>query len=214
MFITFEGPEGSGKTTQIAMLAEALRARGHVVIATREPGGTPLGDRIRDLLLDSVEPIAPETEAYLMTAARAEHVRRIIKPALQIGAIVISDRFVDSTLAYQGAGRGLPIAELAALQEFAVGRLRPDLTILLDIDVPLGLARRGAAGGVNRIDREDVLFHQRVAEWYRMAAANDRQRWVVISGADTPSEVHHAVLMATEARLPRPACAGQEEFVR
>ena len=214
MFITFEGPEGSGKTTQIALLTEALRASGHHVVATREPGGTPLGDRIRGLLLDSVEPIAPETEAYLMTAARAEHVRRVIKPALQDGAIVISDRFVDSTLAYQGAGRGLPIAELAALQELAVGRLRPDLTVLLDVDVLLGLARRGAAGGVNRIDREDVPFHERVAEWFRAAAAEDRQRWVVISGDDTPSAVHDAVLRAAEERLPQAARAGQEGFVR
>lgn len=214
MFITFEGPEGSGKTTQIALLADALRANGHTVVATREPGGTPLGDRIRGLLLDATGPIAPETEAYLMTAARAEHVRQVIEPALRSGTIVISDRFVDSTLAYQGAGRGLPIAELDALQELAVGRLRPDLTILLDIDVHAGLARRNATGEVNRIDREDVVFHERVAEWFRAAARAEPQRWVVVPAAGAPDAVHAAVQAAVQRRLPQPARSGREGYAR
>jgi dTMP kinase len=166
------------------------------------------------MLLDATDPIAPETEAYLMTAARAEHVRQVIEPALRSGTIVISDRFVDSTLAYQGAGRGLPIAVLAALQELAVGLLCPDLTILLDIDVRDGLVRRSATGEINRIDREDVLFHERVAEWFRAAALAEPQRWAVISGAGTRDAVHAAVLAAVQRCMPQPACSGREGYAR
>lgn len=210
MFITFEGPEGSGKTTQIALLAQALRAAGRAVLTTREPGGTPLGERVRALLLDTAEPVSAEAEAYLMTAARAEHVRHVLRPALQSGVIVISDRFADSTLAYQGAGRGLPIAELRALQRLAVGDVWPDLTLLLDIDVRAGLARRRGAADMNRIDLEDETFHERVAEWFREAARDEPQRWVVIDSSGEAPAVHETVYHAVRQRLSALAVAAGE----
>lgn len=210
MFITFEGPEGSGKSTQVGLLTQALRSAGLPVLATREPGGTPLGERIRALLLDASDQIQPEAEAYLMTAARAEHVRGVIGPALRSGQIVVCDRFVDSTLAYQGAGRGLPIAELAALQTLAVGELRPTLTLLLDIDIREGLARRRAAAALNRIDREDLDFHERVGAWFREAARLEPERWVVIDGAAEPQCVQADVYRAVQQRLQASAVSSGE----
>jgi dTMP kinase len=214
VFITFEGPEGSGKTTQITLLAATLRAAGLAVVATREPGGTPLGEQVRALLLDTAEPISAEAEAYLMTAARAEHVRRVIQPALRDGAIVISDRFVDSTLAYQGAGRGLPIAELRDLQRLAIGSVLPDLTFLIDIDVHVGLARRRMAKDMNRIDLEQVAFHERVAGWFRDAALSETQRWVMIDGTGDAQAVQAAVYRAVQQRMPALAIAAGEESRR
>lgn len=201
MFITFEGPEGSGKSTQIRFLVDTLRQRGYDVVATREPGGTALGDRIRAMLLESDERVTPEAEAYLMTAARAEHVRRTIRPALELGAIVVCDRFTDSTLAYQGAGRGLPIKELARLQSLAVGDTRPHLTLLLDIDVGRGLARKRGASDVNHMDRESLAFHERVAAWYRDTASYETDRWQVIDGDRPVEEVRDAVWGVVDALL-------------
>lgn len=193
-FITFEGTEGSGKSTQIELLAEALRSHGTSVVSTREPGGTALGEHLRQILLESDAPLAPESEAYLMTAARAEHVRQVIRPALTAGRIVVCDRFVDSTLAYQGGGRGLPVATLQQLQQLAVGDLTPDLTILLDLPVELGLGRRVRGGGANRIDRETLAFHERVARWYRAAAKDDPARWRVVDATGPVAVVHTHVI--------------------
>lgn len=188
MFVTFEGPEGSGKTTQIERLALRLRSVGQPVVVTREPGGTALGERLRSLLLDSDLVPAAETEAYLMTAARAEHVQQVIRPALASGKWLLCDRYVDSTLAYQGAGRGIDIGALRSLQDLATGGLSPDATILLDIDVIDGLQRRSTFGDENRIDQESVSFHQRVAAWYRDEARNDlSERWIVVN-ANQPVE--------------------------
>ena len=200
-FVTFEGPEGSGKSTQLALLADALRRDGRAVVITREPGGTALGEALRALLLDASEPPTAEAEAYLMTAARAEHVRQVIRPALASGALVLCDRFADSTLAYQGAGRGLPLDQLLVLQELAVGDTWPTLTLLLDVPVATGLERRRRAGRANRLDVEHVAFHERVAAWYRSAAARQPWRWRVIDGTQDPAMVHTAVLNAVVATL-------------
>lgn len=207
-FITFEGPEGAGKTTQVALLADALRARGWRVVTTREPGGTPLGDQLRAILLHGAEPPGAEVEAYLMTGARAAHVRQVIRPALAAGAIVLCDRFADSTLAYQGGGRGLPLDELRALQRLAVGDTWPDLTLLLDAPVELGLARRARAGDGNRMDGEAVAFHARVAAWYRAAAAAEPARWRVVDATAEAAVVHTQVLDAVSAALEPAARVG------
>jgi dTMP kinase len=200
-FITFEGIEGSGKTTQVALLADALRARGYTVVTTREPGGTRLGEELRGLLLMSDVPIDPAAEAYLMTAARAQHVRDVIAPALMDGSVVICDRFADSTFAYQGGGRGLPTDVLRRLQELAIGGLIPDQTILLDLPVESGLGRRRGEGAMNRIDAETVEFHERVAAWFQHEARSGDQRWLVVDATEAPSMVHTAILEGVLHRL-------------
>jgi len=144
LFVTFEGGEGSGKSTQLERLAARLRAQGPEPVMTREPGGTPFAERVRGLLLDSPDPPGPLAEALLMVAARADLVRRVLEPALRSGRVVLCDRYADSTLAYQGAGRGLDMALLSALNRAATGGLMPDLTLLFDIDPAIGMARRTA----------------------------------------------------------------------
>lgn len=208
LFVTFEGTEGSGKSTQLAMLAERLQALGYHVVQTREPGGTALGEAVRGIVLDSELHIGAATEAYLMTAARAEHVERVIRPALAAGAIVLSDRYVDSTIAYQGAGRGLPVDELRAMQELAIDGLWPDLTLLLDLPVEVGLARRASAGDANRIDRERPDFHERVGAWFRAEAVRDTQRWRIVDAQPTASIVHTEVFGLVMARLSLGQAAG------
>ena len=204
MFISFEGPEGSGKSTQIDRLARRLRLDGLSVVTTREPGGTELGEQIRKLLLESPLSPAPATEAYLMTAARSEHVRQVIRPALERGDWVLCDRFADSTLAYQGAGRGLCVHELRRLQCLATGGIVPDLTILLDLDVLEGLRRRAVAGDTNRIDSEAVSFHQRVAAWYRGEAESDPGRWIVVDAGASICDVEESLYRALRRNVDRP----------
>jgi dTMP kinase len=202
-FIVFEGPEGAGKTTQLELARSALTALGHEVLATREPGGTPIGEAIRNLLLD--QPAAPcrETEAYLVTAARAEHVQRVILPALASGAIVLCDRFVGSTLAYQGAGRGLRVEQLMELQTLAVGSLVPDLTILLDLPAGAGLARKPGSAERNRIDREDLAFHERVIDCFREMAKGNPRDWRTINADRKPEVVHDDVMLLIHEHLAR-----------
>lgn len=201
LFITFEGTEGSGKTTQIGLLAQALRGFGRQILTTREPGGTELGEALRRLLLETDTPISAEAEAYLMTGARAEHVRHVIRPALVRGEFVLCDRFADSTFAYQGGGRRLPIHELQLMQALAVGDTVPDLTILVDVPAEVGLERRARAQEINRIDRESIAFHARVAFWYRQEARTNPDRWVVVDGSRSPADVHVAVLESVIERL-------------
>ncbi len=201
LFVTFEGTEGSGKSTQVELLARRLRDLRYDVVTTREPGGTTLGEALRAIVLGAEHEVSPEAEVYLMTAARAEHVRRVIRPALSSGAIVLCDRFVDSTLAYQGAGRGLPVDELRRVQALAIDDVWPDLTVLLDLPPEVGLERRAAGGGANRIDREGADFHRRVAAWFRSEADRDPMRWVVVDGQPAAPVVHEAVLDRVLSRL-------------
>jgi len=199
-FITFEGPEGAGKTTQCQLLAARLEAHGFSPLLTREPGGTDLGEGLRAWLL-AARSLRPETEALLFTAARAEHVWTVIRPALASGRVVVCDRYVDSTLAYQGAGRGLDESWLRALHRFATGDLWPDLTVLLDVPVELGLARRRAADApLTRLDREVVDFHERVRAWYHAAAQREPARWLVVD-ATLPVEAVAELVWEGVARL-------------
>lgn len=203
LFVTFEGGEGSGKSTQIARLAERLRAGGRDPVITREPGGTPLAEGIRALLLDPARPPSPLAEALLMEAARAELVTHLIRPALAEGRVVLCDRYADSTLVYQGAGRGLDGTMLRRLNETATGGLTPDLTLLLDLDPAAGLARRAAAGGANRLDREPEAFHARVRAAYLELARAEPARWVTLDATLPPETLAARIAEAVEARLPR-----------
>jgi dTMP kinase len=196
-FVSLEGGEGAGKTSALAAIRELLQARGHEVVTTREPGGTPLAERIRELLLaPSEEKLAPETELLLMFAARAQHVREVIRPALRRGAWVVSDRFTDSSYAYQAAGRGLDEALVAELERRTVG-LQPGLTLLLDLDVREGRARTaGRDLWPDRIESEQDDFFERVREGFRRRAANDPQRFRTIDASQAPAEVAAAVSKA------------------
>ncbi|HEV2013707.1 MAG TPA: dTMP kinase [Candidatus Dormibacteraeota bacterium] len=199
-FISFEGPEGGGKSTQIHRLAAALAEQGHVVWTTREPGGTRIGEMIRPILLGSTQAgLSPWSEALLFTAARAQLVDEVIRPRLQRGEVVLCDRFSDSTLAYQGYGRGIELAALRQLQGEATGGLCPGLTLLLDLPVEAGLARipRNAQ---DRLDRETVAFHQRVHAGYREMAAQDPHRWREVDASRDPDQVASRILeLAREA---------------
>ena len=188
LFVTFEGGEGAGKSTQIARLAERLRGRGIEPVITREPGGTPLAEGIRALLLDGGRAPGPVSEAFLMEAARADLVAQVIRPALDQGRVVLCDRYDDSTLAYQGAGRGLDPDMLRAWNRAATGGLAPDLTLLFDLDPRAGLARRGAEGETNRLDREPRDFHARVREGYLALARAEPGRFLVLD-ASLPPEI-------------------------
>jgi dTMP kinase len=200
--ITLEGGEGAGKTSAIAAIRDRLQAAGHDVVQTREPGGTPLAERIRELLLNPQdEALAAETELLLMFAARAQHVRDVVRPALRRGAFVVSDRFTDSSYAYQGAGRGLDPEWIAALERRAVG-LKPGLTLLLDLDVREGRARTaGRDLWPDRIESEQDDFFERVRAGFRARAASEPQRFRVIDAAQPPASVGAAVDDAIGAYL-------------
>lgn len=201
-FIAFEGPEGGGKSTQVRAVAAALRRAGVAVTTTREPGGTAIGEQIRAILLGiENRAMLAETETFLLLAARAQHVAEVIGPALARGEVVLCDRFVGATYAYQGYGRGLDLAQLRRLQEFAIGALRPDLTLLYDLPVETGLARRQAAGEVNRLDAAGVEFHRRVRAGYRELAAAEPARWVTIDASQPLALVTAETLMTIGARL-------------
>ncbi len=207
MFITFEGPEGSGKSTQAAILVERLRTAGREVVAVREPGGTPAGERIRAILLGEggAVSIDPRSDALLFNASRAQLVADVIRPALARGAVVIADRFADSTLAYQGYGSGLPLEELGALISFATAGLTPDLTLLFDLPVEEGLARKSGSGRTRFEEGFDVAFHARVADGFRALAAASPERWHTFDArrpaADLTAEV--AAVVDTALAAPR-----------
>ena len=199
MFITFEGPEGSGKTTQVALLAEWLRGRGQDVLTTREPGGTAIGDRVRSILLDpACTEMRAEAEVLLFSAARAQLVGQVIRPHLDRGGVVLCDRYADSTIAYQGFGRGLDLAMLAAITAFATGSLVPTLTIFLDIDVEAGLRRKQEHAGSdasqwNRMEAEALAYHQRVRDGYLAMATDQPARWLVVQAGRPVDAVQQAV---------------------
>ncbi|MGL4648066.1 MAG: dTMP kinase [Caldilineaceae bacterium] len=195
VFITIEGPDGSGKTTQIRLLIEALTERGCQVVATREPGGTRIGNGVRSLILDPAHrEMTARTEALLFNAARAQLVDEIVRPALARGAIVLCDRYGDSTMAYQGYGRGQPLGPLQALIEFATGGLHPDLTLFLDVDVAAGLHRK-QEDERNRMEGELLAFHQAAREGYHALAAAEPARWLVLD-ATLPVDALHARILA------------------
>lgn len=194
MFITFEGPEGSGKSSQLPALANFLREQGYEVVCTREPGGTKIGDQIREVLvcMDNVE-LHPRTEILLFQAARAQLVEELILPSLAEGKIVICDRYGDSTLAYQGYGHGLDQDKLKMMLEFATGGLKPDLTILLDVDVMVGLKRKKAKDEWNRLDAYEISFHERVREGYHHLAGEEKARWRIVDATENPSDVQQEI---------------------
>jgi dTMP kinase len=183
-FITVEGGEGVGKTTQLAFIREYLEQAGHRVVLTREPGGTALGEEIRSLLLGHRhDGMAPATETLLMFAARAEHLERVIRPALAAGRWVLCDRFTDATYAYQGGGRGLPPERIAVLEDWVQGELRPDLTLLFDLPVAAGLERAGRRGAADRFEREKADFFERVRAAYLERAWRDPDRHRIVNAA-------------------------------
>lgn len=204
--ISLEGGEGAGKTSALIAIRDLLQSRGHEVVLTREPGGTPLAERIRELLLSpQEETLAPETELLLMFASRAQHVREVVRPALQRGAFVVSDRFTDSSYAYQADGRGLDRALVEELERKVV-RLKPGLTLLLDLDVREGRARaNGRDLWPDRIESEQDDFFERVREGFRKRASAEPERFRVIDASQSPSQVGAAVSAAVVRWLENPA---------
>ncbi|MCZ8115131.1 dTMP kinase [Silanimonas sp.] len=201
--ISLEGGEGAGKTTVLVALRARLEARGHAVVGTREPGGTPAGEAIRALLLDPAQPLVPNTELLLMFASRAQLVETLVEPALARGDMVLADRFTDASFAYQGGGRGLPMGVIADLERVFVGRV-PDFTLLLDLDVQAGLARARSRGApADRIEREKDEFFERVRGAYRARAAAQPQRIAVVDASQPVEAVVHDACAALDAFLDR-----------
>lgn len=201
VFITIEGCEGTGKSTQAALLAETLRDAGLAVTEVREPGGTPVSEMVRTVLLDRAnDGLDPRAELLLYEASRAELVRRVILPALASGGVVVCDRFFDSTTAYQGYGRGLPLDEVKRLNEFATSGLAPDLTVVLDLDPAEGLSRAVGAGA-DRLEAEEIDFHERVRTGFLRIADDEPGRVVVVPATGSVEDVAERV-SAAMARLP------------
>ena len=205
VFITLEGGEGSGKTTQALRLFHTLTAHGYDVLHTREPGGTPVAERLRDVLLHhSDEAVAPETEALLMLAARRQHIDHVIRPALSRGTVVICDRFSDSTLAYQGYGRGLDLTFLRMINGWVTGTLTPHLTMFFDVPVAIGLRRRqGQPAAQNRLDQETHRFHSKVRAGFRALAKREPRRITIMDARQSPDSVAAAVEALVLGRLQR-----------
>ncbi len=204
-FITFEGPEGSGKSTQIRLLAATLQEQGLAVLATREPGGTPIGDAIRTILLDARNMhLSPRAETLLFNAARAQLVDEVIRPALAAGKWVLCDRYADSTLAYQGYGRKQSLEVLRLLGRYATDDLTPDLTVYLDIDPSAGLARKqnGAAEEWNRMEQQALAYHQAVRAGYLALASEGGPRWHVIDAGQNELAVQRDILRVVQALVP------------
>ena len=195
LFITFEGGEGAGKTTHVGLLVDRLKANGHVVVALREPGGTPLGDYLREWLKSTERPLTHEAELLLFTAARAELVRRVIKPTLDQGASVVLDRYLDSTTVYQGYGRRLPMAQVRAANQLATGGLVPDLTILLQGPLKEMLRRADQREdlGDRRFEDEEMSFHRRVRSGFRRLAKRNPERWEIVDTSAPEAEAHEQI---------------------
>ncbi|MNO94103.1 Thymidylate kinase [compost metagenome] len=204
LFVTLEGPEGAGKSTNREYLAARLREKGVDVVLTREPGGTPLAERVRELLLaPSDEPMAADTELLLMFAARAQHIAQVIRPALARGAVVLCDRFTDATYAYQGGGRGLPVERIAILENFVQGELRPDLTLVFDLPIEVGLARAAARGRLDRFEQEGQAFFEAVRQAYLERAKGEPQRYSIVDAGQSLDAVQRAIDGLLPALLER-----------
>jgi dTMP kinase len=202
LFISIEGPDGSGKSTQARLLADALRTRGLPVLSTREPGGTPVGEAIRDIVLHPREmPATPTTIALLYATSRSELVRTVIRPALESGTSVVADRYSDSTIAYQSYGLGVPLEVTRCLAAIATDGLKPDVTVYVDITPERGLERLAGRRGENWLDRESVAFHARVRDGYLQMMEEDPGRWLRVDGDAPPEAVHSAILRALEPIL-------------
>lgn len=205
MFITLEGPEGSGKTSHLPDLADFLREDGWNVLTTREPGGTAIGDQVRQVLMrNDNTAMNPRAETLLFLAARAQLVNEVIRPALAAGTVVISDRYGDSTLAYQGYGHGNDLDTIRQMLAFATGGLTPDLTVLLDVDPAVGLRRKKSVGEWNRMDAYQLEFHQRVRAGYLELARQEPRRWVVLDASLPREMVQSALRQVILARLTPP----------
>jgi dTMP kinase len=204
-FITFEGPEGSGKSTQMKILGEALKKHRVPLVLTREPGGPKLSTQLRHWILNRLKyNLMPEAELFLFLADRAQHVKEVVVPALQKGKIVLCDRFTDSTLAYQGGGRGFDLQLLETMNRTATGGLKPDLTILFDLSVELGLKRaKGRGLGKDRMEREKVQFHRRVRQTFLKIAREERTRILVVNAKKKKEAVYAEMFEKILARLPR-----------
>jgi dTMP kinase len=197
-FVTLEGIEGCGKSTQARLLASALGNRARL---TREPGGTPLGLDVREMVLHRKETMSPAAEVLLFFADRAQHVAEVVRPALGAGRVVVCDRYVDSSYAYQGYGRGISLNLLRYVAQLATGGLAPDLTLFLDVPVELGLSRIRSRGAKDRLETEDREFHDRVRNGYLELIAAEPQRFVVINGTEDEASVAAATLAAVQGRL-------------
>lgn len=202
IFITLEGGEGAGKTTHLATVAQWFGARGYGVVTTREPGGTALGERIRALLLDRALDMAPDTELLLVFAARAEHVARVVRPALAAGKIVVCDRFIDASYAYQGGGRGIAAERIRALEQWTLTGLVPTLTLLFDVPVAEGMRRAVARGELDRFERERADFQERVRAGYRARAAAEPARLATIDAAQPLAAVTRQIETVLAERWP------------
>lgn len=201
MFITLEGPEGAGKSTQLGRLVEQLQAAHYPVTVTREPGGTPFGTRVREVLLDPELDMHALPEFLLYSASRAQLVQDVIRPALGRSEVVVCDRYFDSSLAYQGAGRGLPLPLLQSITQEVTGGLKPDLTLLLDLDPAVGLQRAAARGQPDRLERADLAFHQRVRRGFLALAAQKPARFLVLDALKTPDELASEIWQAVQTKL-------------
>ncbi len=199
-FVAFEGGEGAGKSTQVRLLAKALKTGGREVVTTHEPGDTPVGKRLREILLGhETGDLDPRTEALLYAADRAEHVASVVQPALDRGAVCITDRYIDSSIAYQGAGRTLDPADIGRISEWATGGLLPDLTVVLDVDPAVGLTRFSSPA--DRLEAEPLAFHQRVREHFLALSRGNPRRYLVLDATEPVDDVSATVLAAVESRL-------------
>lgn len=204
VFVTLEGPEGAGKSTNLGYVADALRRAGCAPLLTREPGGTPIAERMRGILLEHhEEPMDPDAELLLVFAARAQHLSRVIRPALAQGRVVISDRFTDATYAYQGGGRGIDAARIAALESWTQGELRPDLTLVLDVPVEVGMARARARSALDRFESEQRAFFDGVRSTYLQRAAANPERYRVVDASGELAQVQRDLEPVIEEILER-----------
>jgi dTMP kinase len=211
MFVTFEGSEGSGKSTQIELLAESLRGQDHIVVTTREPGGTSIGEQVRDCLHDIENTrMTAAAEVLLYSASRSQLVKEVIIPALTQGQIVLSDRYADSTLAYQGFGRQLDLETLVRITNFATGGLTPDMTLFLDVDVKAGLARRTVGQAeINRMDLQEIEFYERVRAGYLILSTQEPDRWIIIDANRPVDEIQADIRSHMKERLAQSKIAAR-----